>query len=266
MKKKGFTLVELLVVIAIIGVLISLLLPAVQAAREAARRIQCSSNLRQNALAVIMYHDTYGVLPVSDFPGWPTSTAWFGLVDYSLNQVDTSQGSIADFLEHNDRVYRCPSFTDGVVKWLYNGETGGYGYNQNLGTTVYQPPSWMPVVEFRRLASFSATTRTIVFSDAARIQLPWWGDPELKATENFYIQGPNDYEYFTAPGTQFRHTSKIANVAFLDGHVEGVSGPKGPLPDYWPQDAKDLAIRLKIGYLTETSGGTENLDGPLYRD
>jgi len=264
--KKGFTLVELLVVIAIIGVLVSLLLPAVQAAREAARRIKCSSNLRQNALAVIMYHDAYGVLPVSDFPGWPAARTWFGMVDYSTNQVDKTQGSISDFIENNAGVYRCPSFTEGVVKFLYGGETGGYGYNQNLGTTLYQPPTWEPVVQFRRLAHFPATSRTIVLSDAARIQLPWWGDPELKATENFYIQGPDDYEYFTAPGSHFRHAGKIANVAFLDGHVEGISGPKGTLPDYWPQDAKDLAIRLKIGYLTETSRGEENFDGPQYRE
>lgn len=97
--KKAFTLVELLVTIAIIGILISLLLPAVQSVRESARRSTCSNNIKQISLACLQYEQTYGYFPCG---GW--AYGWTGDPDmgFGVNQPGGWIYNILPFIEQND--------------------------------------------------------------------------------------------------------------------------------------------------------------------
>jgi prepilin-type N-terminal cleavage/methylation domain-containing protein len=115
----GFTLVELLVVITIIGILIALLLPAVQAAREAARRMQCSNNLKQIGLAIHGFHDTEGAIPPTRYANNRGGT-WVRAVLPYLEQQGLSDrwaaapwpvpdyGGYFNLLTDADRQYQLP--------------------------------------------------------------------------------------------------------------------------------------------------------------
>jgi prepilin-type N-terminal cleavage/methylation domain-containing protein/prepilin-type processing-associated H-X9-DG protein len=248
--RSGFTLVELLVVIAIIGILVALLLPAVQMARAAGRRTQCSNNLHQNLIAIHNYHDTLRTLPPANLPN---NNTWFGWIDYNAGTVDTSLGLIAPFIEKNKSVFACPDKLDPPIVTLYGGAAGGYGYNLNLGTTEYPPPNYNPVVRTKNFAAFPAgTSHTLVMTDSAKIELPWQAGMAVRATDNWYLQGPDDVNLFTEPGTHFRHTN-VAMAGYLDGHVESATMAEVPDKPSWPQDAKDMRAKLKIGYVFSQS-------------
>jgi prepilin-type N-terminal cleavage/methylation domain-containing protein len=103
----GFTLVELLVVIAIIGILVALLLPAVQSARESARRVQCSNNLKQLALAALNHHEVAGHFPTGGWGWW-----WVGDPDRGFSNKQPG-GWVFNVMPFTEETARYDAASDG---------------------------------------------------------------------------------------------------------------------------------------------------------
>jgi prepilin-type N-terminal cleavage/methylation domain-containing protein len=107
-RKRGFTLVELLVVIAIIGILVALLLPAVQAAREAGRRSQCANNLKQIGIALQTYHGAHNTLPIGAAFG--EGAMWSGFILSELEETALADALTIDNVNSRPYAHDQPSY------------------------------------------------------------------------------------------------------------------------------------------------------------
>ena len=226
-QRPGFTLVELLVVIAIIGALVALLLPAVQAAREAARRMSCSNHARQLGLALQNYHDIYNALPPARHAGglnicWLVRILPFieqGNVTYDFSQG--GQGGAVNSVVTNTqlKVLLCPSAPTGRKANVGTAMTAGVTdfvaishVSINNPLIVPTPPNdptgngvlgghQGPTPVFRRLAEITdGTSNTLTVSELA-------GRPQL------WVRG----KYVNTGHAQAQWTNHEGGLAVVEG-------------------------------------------------
>jgi len=144
-RKNAFTLIELLVVVAIISVLVALLMPALASARQAAKAVACSANLKQLGIYGIMYQNDYNgyICPGANFtPGWQ---GLLRIPGFKLNKGGSQVGTVADVLQ-------CPAKDKNTF-------SGTYGYNYQYGGSS----DYLPI---KRFANYEQPEKKIIITDA----------------------------------------------------------------------------------------------------
>ena len=216
-RRAGFTLIELLVVIAIIGVLIALLLPAVQSAREAARRAQCTNNLKQIGLALHNYHSTMGKFPPAytvDKNGKPLHS-WRTLILPFVEQAGLYDKIKLDEpwnSEHNMKLFK------GHVIDVYNSPGAGPPSTKTTYQTIRAPGSLFPGDKAQRIDDIrdgASNTVMVVETNPAK-GVEWFMPDDYTPTAPDPVQGLKG----VWPG--------LILAGFADGSVRSVSDRMTP--------------------------------------
>ncbi len=191
--QNSFTLIELLVVIAIIAILASLLMPALRSARETARSASCASNLRQIAMAGIMYAEDYDGTVLDDYQDYATGVWTMRLAPYFGVDMD----DVRDVFPEAAGLLRCPSNPAELTAWW----SSNYGINWQIGEWRTKHNMGSPVID-----RITRASEVIFFGD--------WSGRTLRAY-NIYRRPDRHHEIFV-------HQNERMNVVFVDGHVESL--------------------------------------------